>query len=99
MRAAKHAENNNGAEPRYTPHDLRRTFISVAESLGISREARQLLVNHATPKSDVHGGYVVPELEELRAHMQTIAARLRALCQPPAKTTVVPLRKRAKGAR
>ncbi|HZF18553.1 MAG TPA: integrase family protein [Burkholderiales bacterium] len=85
--------------PRYTPHDLRRTFISVAESLGISREARQLLVNHATPKSDVHGGYVVPELDALRAHMQTIADRLLALCQPPTKTTVVPLRKRAKGAR
>src|ERR1700741_5119347 len=32
----------NGEEKRYTPHDLRRTFISVAESLGISREARQL---------------------------------------------------------
>jgi integrase len=85
-------------EPRYTPHDLRRTFISVAESLGISREARQLLVNHATPKSDVHGGYVVPELDALRGHMQTIAARLLALCVPPTKTTVVSM-KRSKGAR
>jgi integrase len=82
--------------PRYTPHDLRRTFISVAESLGISREARQLLVNHATPKSDVHGGYVIPELDELRAHMQQISARLQALCQPkPPDTTVVPMRKKA----
>jgi integrase len=84
---------------RYTPHDLRRTFISVAESLGISREARQLLVNHATPKTDVHGGYVVPELDRLRAATQQIAARLLALCAPPTDTTVVPLRKRSKGAR
>jgi hypothetical protein len=80
--------------PRYTPHDLRRTFISVAESLGVSREARQLLVNHATPKSDVHGGYVIPELDELRAHMQKISARLQALCQPP-QPTVVPIRREA----
>jgi integrase len=84
-----------GGDTRYTPHDLRRTFISVAESLGVSREARQLLVNHSTPRSDVHGGYVVPELDELRAHMEKIAARLLALCRPPEKTTVVPLRKRA----
>lgn len=90
------------AAPTYTPHDLRRTFISVAESLGISREARQLLVNHATPRADVHGGYVIPELDELRRHAQAIAARLSALCvpPPPSKATVVPMRKRAaKGAR
>jgi hypothetical protein len=97
VRAAKHAGNND-VEPRYLTHDLRRTFISIAESLGISREARQLLVNHATPKSDVHGSYVIPELDALRAHMQAIAARLLALCVPPQKTTVVPMRKR-KGAR
>jgi integrase len=78
---ARRAKAGGTAERRYTPHDLRRTFISVAESLGISREARQLLANHATPKSDVHGGYVVPELEELRAHMQRIAARLQALAE------------------
>jgi integrase len=98
-RKANAAAKDSGAAPRYTPHDLRRTFISVAESLGISREARQLLVNHATPKTDVHGGYVIPELDALRAHMQAIAARLHALCAPPAATTVVPLRKRAKEAR
>jgi integrase len=90
------AKNGNGESmvARYTPHDLRRTFISVAESLGISREARQLLVNHSTPKSDVHGGYVVPELEELRAHMQKIAARLLALCKGSSQDKVVPIRKR-----
>lgn len=99
-RARKRAAEGSAAEPRYTPHDLRRTFISVAESLGISREARQLLVNHATPKSDVHGGYVIPELDELRAHMQQIAVRLQALCQPPPpeKNKVVPIRKKAKRA-
>jgi integrase len=96
---AKRAKAGDAAEKRYTPHDLRRTFISVAESLGISREARQLLVNHSTPKSDVHGGYVVPELEELRAHMQRIAARLSALCKGEA-AAVLPMRKRgAKEAR
>jgi integrase len=86
-------------QPRYTPHDLRRTFISVAESLGISREARQLLVNHATPKADVHGGYVIPELDDLRAHMQQISTRLLALCEPPPPSTVVvQMRKKTKRA-
>jgi integrase len=68
-------------EKRYKTHDLRRTFITVAESLGISRESRQLLVNHSTPRSDVHGGYVVPELEQLRGHMQAISDRLVALAK------------------
>src|SRR5258708_15438153 len=35
---AKHAGSNDDAEPHYSTHDLRRTFISIAESLGISRE-------------------------------------------------------------
>jgi hypothetical protein len=56
-------------------------------------------VNHSTPKSDVHGGYVVPELEELRAHMQRIAARLLALCRPRADGKIVPMRRRARAAR
>lgn len=96
-RSKKETAQVESAQPRYTPHDLRRTFISVAESLGISREARQLLVNHATPKADVHGGYVIPELDDLRAHMQQISTRLLALCDPktPSGTgKVVQMRKK-----
>jgi integrase len=93
----EHRKEEATEGPHYTPHDLRRTFISVAESIGVSREVRQLLVNHATPKSDVHGGYVVPELDDLRAHMQQISARLLELCKPPKprKGNVVPMRKKA----
>jgi integrase len=68
---------------QYTNHDLRRTFITVAESLDISPYAIKLLVNHSMPKSDVTGGYIIPELERLRDSMQRITDRLIALSKAP----------------
>lgn len=95
-RAANRA-GKAGAKLHYTSHDLRRTFISVAaDLLDIPREARMLLVNHAT-SPDVHSRYIIqdPELKVLRAHMQAITDKLLAHCVPPEKTTVVQIRKRA----
>jgi integrase len=89
------------SEPRdtsggnYTIHDLRRTFITVAESLDVSPYAIKLLVNHALPKADVTGGYVVPELERLRPVMQQITDHLRRLCEgTPAKAAAIGGRKK-----
>jgi integrase len=79
---------------QYTTHDLRRTFITVAESLEISPYAIKLLVNHSLPKGDVTGGYIVPELERLRAPMQAITDRLLALAKGKS-ARIVPLRKRS----
>lgn len=52
-------------------HDLRRTFITIAESLDISAYAVKRLVNHKM-NSDVTAGYIVSDVERLRAPMQLI---------------------------
>lgn len=55
----------------FTIHDLRRTFITIAESLDISVYALKRLVNHGTG-GDVTAGYVVWDVERLRKPMQQI---------------------------
>jgi len=52
-------------------HDLRRTFITVAESLDISAYAVKRLVNHKM-SNDVTAGYIVNDVERLRKPMQSI---------------------------
>ena len=56
----------------FTAHDLRRTFVTIAEQLGFSTYLLKRLVNHKVD-SDVTAGYVVFEPERLRAAMQAIA--------------------------
>ena len=56
---------------RFTPHDLRRTFVTVAESLDISQFAIKRLVNHRV-RDDVTAGYVVFDIDRLREPMQRI---------------------------
>ena len=55
----------------FTPHDLRRTFTTVAESLDIPAYALKRLINHKQ-KSDVTAGYIVADVERLREPMQKI---------------------------
>lgn len=55
----------------FTLHDLRRTFITVAESLDISAYAVKRLVNHKMA-NDVTAGYIVTDVERLRKPMQQI---------------------------
>jgi integrase len=55
----------------FTLHDLRRTFITVAESLDIPAYAIKRLVNHKL-SGDVTAGYIVGDVERLRAPMQRI---------------------------
>jgi integrase len=59
----------------FTQHDLRRTFVSVAESLDISAYALKTLVNHSTG-SDVTAGYIIMDVERLREPMQRITDHL-----------------------
>jgi integrase len=81
-------ENSNGhyTEPKsayqrvgksmgkhFSPHDLRRTFITVAERLHIDRYALKSLLNH-TDESDVTAGYVITEIERLREPMNQVTA-------------------------
>lgn len=52
-------------------HDLRRTFITIAESLDISSYALKRLINHHV--TDVTGGYIIVDVERLRAPTKKIA--------------------------
>lgn len=56
----------------FSPHDLRRTFLTIAESLDIPAYALKRLANHKM-KGDVTAGYIVTSVERLRKPMQQIA--------------------------
>jgi integrase len=73
---------------RVSAHDLRRTFITVAESCDISPMALKCLVNHSTG-SDVTSGYVMMTTERLREPAQKVADRLKTLCGIEAPEGVV----------
>lgn len=55
----------------FTLHDLRRTFITVAESLDVSAYALKRLANHKMT-NDITAGYIISDIERLRAPMQKI---------------------------
>lgn len=55
----------------FTVHDLRRTFITIAESLDISAYALKRLLNHKMT-NDVTAGYIIADVERLRKPMQQI---------------------------
>ena len=56
---------------KFTLHDLRRTFITVAESLDIPAYALKRLMNHKMA-NDVTAGYIISDVERLREPMQRI---------------------------
>jgi len=72
-----HVRSASGVE--FTLHDLRRTFITIAESLDISAYALKRLLNHKEHR-DVTAGYIVLSVERLRAPMQKIADYLEDAC-------------------
>jgi integrase len=64
---------------RVSAHDLRRTYITVAESCDISVMALKALVNH-TLGSDITGGYVQMTPERLREPAQKVCDKMKGLC-------------------
>jgi integrase len=70
---------------RVSPHDLRRTLLTVAESLDISPLALKALVNHGLG-DDVTEGYVQMSSERLREPAQKVCDKMMELCgiEPPA---------------
>ena len=64
---------------RVSVHDLRRTYITVAELTDMSVIALKALVNHSLGK-DVTEGYVQMTAERLREPAQRVADKLKALC-------------------
>jgi integrase len=63
-------------------HDLRRTFITIAESLDISAYALKYLLNHKTT-SDITGGYIVLTPERMREPMEKISNKILEHIQTP----------------
>ena len=58
-------------EIQFTVHDLRRTFITIAESLDIPAYALKRLLNHKMT-NDVTAGYIILDVERLRRPMQMV---------------------------
>jgi len=67
---------NERADISFTLHDLRRTFCSVAETIGVGTYTLKRLLNHKTSRSDVTAGYTVLTAEELREPAERICKRL-----------------------
>jgi len=53
-------------------HDLRRTFLTIADSVDTPAYVLKKLANH-TVKNDVTAGYIVLDIERLRKYMQLIS--------------------------
>jgi integrase len=81
------------AEPRYplgevfkatgiyvSAHDLRRTYIDIAEATDMSAYALKALVNHAAG-GDVTAGYLGMGVERLREPAQRVGDRIKTLCK------------------
>jgi integrase len=67
-------------------HDLRRTFITVAESCGVDGYALKALVNHSLG-NDITGGYVQMSPDRLREPVQRVTDKLKVLCTSKKKTS------------
>ena len=59
----------------FTLHDLRRTFITIAESLDIPAYSLKRLLNHRGD-TDVTSGYIIHNAERLRGPTDRIAAKI-----------------------
>ena len=64
---------------RTSPHDLRRSYASIAATCSIPPIALKMLLAHST--SDVTDGYQILSTEQLREAAQVVANRLKQLCQ------------------
>jgi hypothetical protein len=60
-------------------HDLRRTYITAAESADISPLALKALVNHSWG-SDVTDGYVIMPMERMKEAAQKVCDKIKSWC-------------------
>lgn len=58
----------------FSTHDLRRTFITIAESIDITTITLKRLLNHKS--NDVTEGYIIHNVDRLRAPMEKISQRI-----------------------
>ncbi len=71
----------------FTLHDLRRTFITIAESLDIPAYALKQLLNHKD-SNDVTAGYIVTDVHRLRKPMQQITDFILSTAKIKSKATL-----------
>lgn len=65
-------QKDSGVE--FSIHDLRRTFVTIAESLDIPAYSLKAALSHKTNAGDVTGGYIQINVERLRKPMQRVAS-------------------------
>lgn len=70
---------------RFLMHDLRRTFLTMAERMDVPHFALKKLVNHSS--TDVTAGYIVVDIERLRMHLSRITDQFLALLFPDVNDT------------
>ena len=63
------------SDVEFSLHDLRRTFISIAESIDIPAHSLKRLPNHRV-RSDVTQGHLVVDVERLRVPVDRVAAKI-----------------------
>lgn len=68
-RHVRHIVQTSGVP--FTVHDLRRTFLTIADTLELSPYTIKRLANHST-NGDVTAGYIISDLERLRMPMGRI---------------------------
>ena len=64
--------------PELSAHDLRRTFITTGDNVGVGHYMLKLLANHMLSKSDVTAGYISSDLVQMREASNRIASKLLA---------------------
>ena len=67
------------AECPFILHDLRRTFLTLAERLSLPYVVLKKLANHSG-RNDTTFGYIVVDVERLREPMQMITNEFLRLC-------------------
>lgn len=64
---------------QFNLHDLRRTYLTTAEKLGLPYVVLKKLANHSGG-ADTTFGYLIVDVERLREPVQVITNRLKSLC-------------------
>lgn len=63
------------SEVKFTLHDLRRTYISIAESLDISSYALKRMLNHRS-NDDMTSTYIIVTVDRLRLPVERVAQKI-----------------------
>lgn len=65
---------------KVSAHDLRRSYVTIAEAADISPIALKAMLNHAPPSGDVTSGYIQLTTERVREPVQRVCDRMMELC-------------------